>query len=331
MRIHRTEQVRHFTVLPNGLLQDRRLSYTARGLLADLLSRPDGWREDGRHMADTSPQGRGAVRRALKELVDAGYYRVEKIRMPDGTIRSEAHVYDTPQRGRAAAPGVTRPAAGGGSAGSADTLLKDREQEPSLPPEFVGTADEAEAAEAADLAGTAGAAGAVGAADVADEVGEVGEPDGRVREAVAVLFRVIRPEPRLRLGEAEAMALAPLVVEWLERGCSVEDMARALLPGLPVPMHSAASVLRYRLKQKKPPARAPEPPAAAPRLAECAECRDPVPEPGICRPCAGLGRRPVAVGGGAAATARGVARARAVLLAGKAALAGSGRGGATVA
>ncbi|WP_335983864.1 hypothetical protein [Streptomyces sp. CA2R106] len=35
--------------MPNTLLQDRRLSYTARGLLADLLSRPDGWREDGRH------------------------------------------------------------------------------------------------------------------------------------------------------------------------------------------------------------------------------------------------------------------------------------------
>ncbi|MFD5438556.1 hypothetical protein ACFWJ4_41215 [Kitasatospora sp. NPDC127067] len=58
MQIHRSAHVRAFTVLPNGLLQDRRLSYTARGLLADLLSRPDGWREDGRQMADSSPQGR---------------------------------------------------------------------------------------------------------------------------------------------------------------------------------------------------------------------------------------------------------------------------------
>ncbi|MFF9350849.1 hypothetical protein [Streptomyces sp. NPDC014734] len=34
------------------------MSCTARGLLADLLSRPDGWSEDGRRMADTSTQGR---------------------------------------------------------------------------------------------------------------------------------------------------------------------------------------------------------------------------------------------------------------------------------
>ncbi|WP_256176933.1 hypothetical protein [Kitasatospora aureofaciens] len=73
MQIHRAAHARSFTVLPNGILQGRRLSYTARGLLADLLSRPDGWREDGRHMADTSTQGRGAVRRALKELTDAGW------------------------------------------------------------------------------------------------------------------------------------------------------------------------------------------------------------------------------------------------------------------
>jgi hypothetical protein len=57
MQIHRTRHTRGFTVLPNTLLQDRRLSYTTRGLLADLLSRPDGWREDGRHMADSSPLG----------------------------------------------------------------------------------------------------------------------------------------------------------------------------------------------------------------------------------------------------------------------------------
>lgn len=97
MQIHRSAHVRSFTVLPNSALQDRRLSYTARGLLVDLLSRPDGWREDGRQMADSSPQGRGAVRRALKELTAAGYYRVEVVRMPDGKVRSEAHLYDVPQ------------------------------------------------------------------------------------------------------------------------------------------------------------------------------------------------------------------------------------------
>ncbi len=82
MQIHRSAHGRNFTVLPNALLQDRRLSYTARGLLVDLLSRPDGRREDGRQMADSSTQGRGTVRRALKELTVAGYYRVDTVRLP---------------------------------------------------------------------------------------------------------------------------------------------------------------------------------------------------------------------------------------------------------
>ncbi|MGW1145249.1 hypothetical protein ACWD6I_09370, partial [Streptomyces sp. NPDC002454] len=79
MHVHRSAHASNFTVLPNCVLQNRQLSYTARGLLADLLSRPDGRCEDGRQMADTSPQGRGAIRKALKELTDAGFYRVEKI------------------------------------------------------------------------------------------------------------------------------------------------------------------------------------------------------------------------------------------------------------
>ncbi|MFE6750293.1 hypothetical protein ACFVGM_30880 [Kitasatospora purpeofusca] len=278
MRVHRSAHVRNFTVLPNAVLQYRRLSYTARGLLADLLSRPDGWREDGRHMADSSPQGRGAIRKALKELTDAGYYRVEKIRMPDGTIRTETHVYDTPW----SAPDATRPAPGGAGAGRADSPpVKDRHKEPSLP---ASSADDGKAEE--------------------------------VREAVATLFRVIRPEPRLHLGEAEAAELAPLVARWLEHGATPADLAHALLPGLPTPVHSAVAVLRYRLERKMPPA----PPAVRPataRYAECAKCHDPVPQPGICRPCAGLGTREVAIGGGEAATRSGAARARAALHAAK--------------
>ncbi|MFE7592812.1 hypothetical protein ACFU6K_25725 [Kitasatospora sp. NPDC057512] len=264
MRVHRSARTRAFTVLPNGLLQDRRLSYTARGLLADLLSRPDGWREDGRQMADSSPQGRGAVRRALKELTSAGYYRVDTVRMADGTIRSEAHVFDTPQP----SPAVPRPASGGGSSGGAVTPpVKDPEKETTL-------------------------------------------PDDRTRAAVATLFRVIRPEPRLRLGEAEARALAPLVVQWLERGCDEAELAHALLPGLPQPMHSPVAILRDRLQRKLPPERPETPPAS---YAECGRCHDPVPRPGICRACAGLGTRTVAVGTGAGATPGGVARARAAL------------------
>ncbi|WP_052709314.1 hypothetical protein [Streptomyces sp. NRRL S-495] len=282
MRVHRSAHVRNFTVLPNAVLQYRRLSYTARGLLADLLSRPDGWREDGRHMADTSPQGRGAIRKALKELAEAGFYRVERIRMPDGTIITETHVYDTPQP---TAPGVTRPVSGAATAGGTDVLVKDLVQETSLPAEQEETAQQ-----------------------------PMTVPDEQVREAVATLFRVIRPEPRLRLGQAEAEELAPLVARWLERGATQADLAHALLPGLPTPVHSAAAVLRHRLERKMPPVQ-PVVRLAPARYAECAQCHDPVPRPGICRPCAGLGERTPAPGGDGTVARSGAARAREALCA----------------
>ena len=278
MHVHRSAHTRAFIVLPNALLQDRRLTYTARGLLADLLSRPDGWREDGRQMADRSPQGRGAVARALKELAGFGYYRVEKVRQEDGTILSVAHAWDTPQQ---VAPAPNRPGSGPAGVGFPDALpIKEREKEPpALPPE----------------------------ADPQPQP----RSGGAELSAVALLFRVIRPEPRLRLGVPEAASLAPLVAQWLERGCTQQDLAQALLPGLPTRVHSAVAILRSRLLRKLPPA--PPPVAAALRRHECGKCGDPVPRAGICRACAGLGVRAVAVGGGAAATVRGAAIVRAAL------------------
>ncbi|MFF1903277.1 hypothetical protein [Kitasatospora sp. NPDC058218] len=289
--------MRNFTVLPNAVLQYRRLSYTARGPLADLLSRPDGWREDGRHMADTSPQGRGAVRRALRELSDAGYYRVEKIRMPDGTIRTETHIYDTPQL---ALPGTTRPVSGEATTGDAGALKKNLEQGTSLP------AEESNEPTSVDKMGGR------------REKDPPKVPDKQSCEAVATLFRVVRPEPRLHLGQAEAHELAPLVAQWLEHGSTPADLAHALLPGLPTPVHSAVAVLRYRLERKMPPARTTRPPTAASRYSECAKCHDPVFQPGICRTCAGLGARTIEVDGGCSVTARGAARARTALRAAKA-------------
>ncbi|MFJ1582544.1 hypothetical protein ACIOC1_04435 [Streptomyces sp. NPDC088197] len=305
MQIHRSRHARGFTVLPNTLLQDRRLSYTARGLLADLLSRPDGWREDGRHMADTSPQGRLAVAKALRELTAAGYYRVERVRRPDGTFVSEAHVYDIPQAG----PGAVRPGSGRSAADDCDAHpVKDRGKEPTLPAQRSRPAD----------------AGAVVGEDgrgkphmvQPDGTGATGLADAAVSEAVSTLFRVLRPEPRLRLGTVEALALAPLVTPWLERGYSQCDLAEALLSGLPNHVHSAPAILRDRLTRKLPPAPEPAVPATPRWAGECGTCARPIPHEGVCRSCAGLGRRPGQtedIAARASIAARGRAKVRAAL------------------
>ncbi|MFJ9523371.1 hypothetical protein ACIRPK_34660 [Kitasatospora sp. NPDC101801] len=310
MRVHRSRHARGFLALPNTLLQDRRLSYTARGLLADLLSRPDGWREDGRQMADSSPQGRTAVAKALRELTRAGYYRVEKVRQSDGTFVSTAHVFDTPQ---ATSPGHVLPGSGLAAADAAGSNpIKDGEKEPFLPDEPSGatphsgrTTETREGGQDTSDSSTTG---------TGTDDGSAVEVGPGIREAVDTLFRVLRPEPRLRVGMAEALELAPLVARWLEQGLGEQDLAHAVLPGLPARLHSPSALLRDRLVRKLPPAQQEAPAApASPRWSECTTCADPVPQAGNCRPCAGLAPRKVVVGTGEAATARGIAKVRAAL------------------
>ncbi|MGC5000042.1 hypothetical protein [Streptomyces sp. DT195] len=369
MQIHRSRHTSGFTVLPNTLLQDRRLSYPARGLLADLLSRPDGWSEDGRHMADASPQGRLAVAKALRELRAFGYYRVDKVRRSDGTFVSETHVYDTPQ----VAPGLTRPGSGvpiDGERGA--NPVKDLGKVPSLPGQRSSAADgrgvgarvNAPGTETRDAGPGRGMRGdepgtrardaspAVGArsdgpamATRGDEPGtgaggqtetptakpdrgHASPPTADVHgEAVATLFRVLRPEPRLRVGMVEALALAPLVSTWLERGYGQRDLAGALLGGLPDRVHSAPAILRDRLTRKLPPA--PELSLSAPvkpRWVECGGCGSPIPREGICRACAGLGDgRSDDSDHRAQVTARGRAKVRAALRGGRSSLSGASR------
>ncbi|WP_158071849.1 hypothetical protein [Kitasatospora sp. CB01950] len=131
----------------------------------------------------------------------------------------------------------------------------------------------------------------------------------RNRKAVSVLLRAIAGTPRLRIGQAEARRLAPQVVPWLERGVPESELTRALTDGLPDRILSPGGFLRYRLETKLPPVPEAAPPPRAP-YAECARCCDPIPEPGICRPCAGLGARTPAVGGGQAFARTGAARVR---------------------
>ncbi|MFI0718329.1 hypothetical protein [Streptomyces sp. NPDC021224] len=299
MQIHRIRHARGFTVLPNTLLQDRRLSYTARGLLADLLSRPDGWREDGRHMADTSPQGRLAVAKALRELTAFGYYRVERVRRPDGTFASETHVYDTPQVG----PGAVRP--GSGRPATADRgahPVKDRGKEPTLPAQRTPT-------------GVVPGAGRGGRREIpSTPLAQAEPPNATSTEAAALLHRMTAAEPRLRLGAAEAMTLAPLVTPWLERGLGPRDLSPALLSGLPERVHSASAFLRDRLTRKLPPAPEPTTAPPKPRSHECAGCARPIPYEGTCRTCAAADAPPPdAVDERARTTARGRALVRAAL------------------
>ena len=85
------------TVLRTVTLQDQRLSWLARGVLAGVLSRPMDWKTSAERIAAESPgEGRDAIRRALRELESAGYLRRTVVRNADGRIRTEWDISDEP-------------------------------------------------------------------------------------------------------------------------------------------------------------------------------------------------------------------------------------------
>lgn len=100
MTIIRSPRTTPFTVLPNDALRDRVLSFKARGVLAYLLSMPDGWQTSSERLARVGPDGRDSIRSALRELEDRGYLLRVRRRQPDGTFTTETIVHDVPIAGR---------------------------------------------------------------------------------------------------------------------------------------------------------------------------------------------------------------------------------------
>lgn len=104
MRIHRTMPEKHFTQISNDVLRDERLSYAARGVLCELLSRPDGWDVNADSLAASAQakrakhgEGRRPMRAVFAELTAAGYLVRTRYRNDRGRVVTELHLYDQPQ------------------------------------------------------------------------------------------------------------------------------------------------------------------------------------------------------------------------------------------
>jgi hypothetical protein len=283
MRIHRTARERFFTTLGNEVLRDSRLSFCARGILAYLLSQPDGKRDDIRTLAERTPEGRERVASAMRELEKLGYITRTKKRTPEGHIYTEVEVFDRPGGVLSQPePNAGLPASGGSAASpDGDHPVKERGKEPTRP----------------------------APADEGAEAGRDGDCDEETQASAEILARVARTEPRLSLGRIDALRLAPLVTEWRRRGASELHIVGALTAGLPrAGVYHPARFIETRLVAKMPVER-----CAAPVRSECDGCGVPVRAAGPCRSC-----REVQPVGGRVRTedhvlARGVAMARAAL------------------
>lgn len=105
LKIHRSTTSSDSTGIPVGTLQDQRLSYSARGLLLELLSGPDTQnvnadelsRQARRARGDRYGEGRGAMRAAFAELERHGYLIRRRTKDSQGLFTTRLDLYDTPR------------------------------------------------------------------------------------------------------------------------------------------------------------------------------------------------------------------------------------------
>lgn len=101
MRIRRSKLTRNFVQVPNTTARDERLSHMARGILVDLLSRPDGWEATADEMWRASVKrhgkaspGRRAFRAAFAELKEYGYLVADREPLAGGRHGTVLTAYD---------------------------------------------------------------------------------------------------------------------------------------------------------------------------------------------------------------------------------------------
>lgn len=83
-----------YSVVSNAPLNDERLSWEARGMMAYLLTKPDNWTVKPEAIETVGPAGRHKVYRILKELEGAGYFVRTKTRDTSGRWEWEQHLYE---------------------------------------------------------------------------------------------------------------------------------------------------------------------------------------------------------------------------------------------
>ncbi|MGE7693893.1 DnaD domain protein [Lysinibacillus sp. NPDC094177] len=98
MAIFRVHKKENYVVLDKGFLNDKLLSWKAKGLLAYMLSLPDDWSFCISDLAIRSKCSRDSTANIIKELTKAGYIHKVQWRTNQGRFGiTELMVFETPQ------------------------------------------------------------------------------------------------------------------------------------------------------------------------------------------------------------------------------------------
>jgi hypothetical protein len=98
--VFRIRKTSNYVSISRFTLEDKRLSWEARGLHAFLLAKPDDWKTCIAHLIKCSPAGRDKTRRIINELIAHNYIVKSEQRSLQGRFSSPQYiVYETPHDG----------------------------------------------------------------------------------------------------------------------------------------------------------------------------------------------------------------------------------------
>ncbi|MEU9944759.1 helix-turn-helix domain-containing protein [Streptomyces lavendulae] len=266
--------VRHttrYTVVGNHLIQNPKISLTARGLGAYIQSLPPGTPIGIKELARRVPEGEIRIASALRELEAHGYLKRVREQLPDGRFVTRTISYNHPKASLTAPPPPPPPPP------------PDPEPEPAPMPEAEPAPEpepepEPQGAEPAP-------------APAPEPEPEPEPPSPRRQAAMTLLARLRRIDHRLLLGQRDIERLADDVEVWLERGASMDAITTALTARIPHPLTNPAGLIAHRLKAQLPPILDTQSRRAAPvrphPMQNCTRCDRGFrgPAPGTCGGC----------------------------------------------
>ena len=100
MAVFKIEKQKNYTVMSNYHLQDKNLSYKAKGLRSFMLSLPEDWDYSLNGLASVSKEGIKAIKNIVAELKERGYLIIEKIppnKSETGRFEYIYHIYESKQ------------------------------------------------------------------------------------------------------------------------------------------------------------------------------------------------------------------------------------------
>lgn len=96
MAVFKIEKQKNYTVMSNYHLQDRSLSFKAKGLLSFMLSLPEDWDYSMKGLVAVSKENLKAIRTILNELKEHGYLEINQTRGEKGYYKYEYIIREIP-------------------------------------------------------------------------------------------------------------------------------------------------------------------------------------------------------------------------------------------